>query len=423
MRYGRHDPNGTAAVEYILGASGMWKEIKPAEYIWNYYPDCATPNHPYNQNELIAAANGARFFTARDANCHLLLDWNQDGEIDTTSGGYAFHEHNGKGISGQSMGAPFTLFWFDDNWLARYMTEAYGRPAPNGLSGYTDFNRWKILGWDPSNWQPYKESNLIDQLALNGVYALATQNISGALEKWDRILFLSGFTYDADNQRYTYDNITESYHLGLFEILTGFLMDQPGLESSKRQELLSHWVSLRSNILSNQERSGSSLYGWRSELKKSDTLINTESIAANVLGLGAGALHVYEAGQAPLQMSSNNYFVRPHHVLSAVLGESTPGFMTNGPQQNFDLGTYQVDFFLRAPAPAGSMATLTIVDAQNNQVLAAQDILAKSMIPGNDWTRITLEISVTNPSNRLAFQTYWYGTANLDIAAIRVRKP
>jgi len=423
FQYGIHYPNGIAAVDYIFSSDGMWKEMNPIEYSWNYYEKCAVSDHPFRKSDLIAAANGTRFYTARDANCHLLLDRDQDGELDTTTGGFAFHEHNGIGINGQSTGTPFTVFWFDDNLLARFMTEAYNRPTPDGLSDFPDFTRWQILDADDTQWTPYPESDYIDQIALNGLFDLSTGDTESAIQKWNRILVLSGAEYDQEKQGFVYPNISESYHLGLFEILSGFLMDAPAVDTVKKQEIISHWVSLRSNILSFQETSGSRLLGWRSNVSDPNSLINTESIAVNVLGLGAGAIHVFEAGQAPLQVENQNYFVRPYHVLSAVKELSTPGFMTLGPNQNYPAGTYAVDFFLRAPAPLQTMATIDVLDAQTNQVLVSQDVLAKDMIHGNDWTRITLNFTVTNSDNRLEFRTYWHGTADMDIAVVRVRKP
>ena len=76
FRYGVHYPNGIAAVDYIFSSDGMWKEMNPIDYAWNYYENCAESDHPFGKGDLIAAANGTRLYTARDANCHLLLDWN-----------------------------------------------------------------------------------------------------------------------------------------------------------------------------------------------------------------------------------------------------------------------------------------------------------------------------------------------------------
>jgi hypothetical protein len=111
--YGRHYPNGAAAVAYAYGPEGMWKEMNPLEYKWNYYcggmPGCvlaAAPpaNHSTDKNALIAYAAGTHFTTALDANAHLLWDMNHDGEIDTSTGGFAFDEHNGKGAGGVAKG-------------------------------------------------------------------------------------------------------------------------------------------------------------------------------------------------------------------------------------------------------------------------------------------------------------------------------
>ena len=88
--YGKHFPNGNAAVNYIYGSDGTWKTLTNVQYIWNYYQQYATSNHPYDLTSLVNYANGTHQTTARDANGHLLLDFNHDGEIDVTSGGSSF---------------------------------------------------------------------------------------------------------------------------------------------------------------------------------------------------------------------------------------------------------------------------------------------------------------------------------------------
>ena len=69
------------------------------------------------------------------------------------------------------------------------------------------------------------------------------------------------------------------------------------------------------------------------------------------------------------------------------------------------------------------MATIDVLDTQTNQVLVSQDVQAKDMICGNDWTIISLNFTVTSSDNRLEFRTYWHGTADMDIAVVRVWKP
>ena len=424
FNYGRHYPYASRAVTYINGTNGTWKEMNPAEYQWNYYdyPD-NPPNHPFNRDCLIPYANGSHFTTARDADGHLLLDWNHDGEIDTNYGGFAFHEHSGKGESGQQQRTTFTHFWFDDNWLARYMNAAYGYPLPNGLSDYTDRTRWRLIGGDTQYWVLYPhDEDYVDQLVLNGLYYLAQGNINAALSKWDRIKTISNFYYNSSNQRYVYPNIDENYHYGLFQIFTSFLMDHPSVPSYKRHELMQHWVSIRSNIISYQEENSSGPIGWRTSnapcTSNNCPLINTETVAANVLGLGSGAKFTFEAGLYPLSMTNNNYFLRPHNVLSAVVGASNPGHMTYGPGWQLPAGSYEVDFFLRSPAPTGNIATIDVYNGASSQILDSQVI--NTMASNNEWSRYTLNFSVSG-ANNIEYRVYWHGNSNLDVAAIRVR--
>ena len=144
-------------------------------------------------------------------------------------------------------------------------------------------------------------------------------------------------------------------------------------------------------------------------------------------------MHVLEAGVAPLQMANNNYYLRvaeehgdpvDQYVLSAVKGvavESKAGFMTYGPYWQYPLGSYTVDFFLRAPAPTGKMATVEVYNANNGQFLAQKAVQANELADNNAWSRISLPITVTDVNNRLEFRVYWHGTTNLDVAAIRIR--
>jgi hypothetical protein len=125
------------------------------------------------------------YTTCRDANGHLLLDFNHDGEIDQTSipNQGAFHEHSARGLNNQLMGNPFTNFWFDDNWLARYMSQAYSKALPYGLSEYQDFTRWRILGGHDVYWKPYG-SDYFDTLALDGLYYITVGDLREAAVKF-----------------------------------------------------------------------------------------------------------------------------------------------------------------------------------------------------------------------------------------------
>ena len=79
--------------------------------------------------------------------------------------------------------------------------------------------------------------------------------------------------------------VAENYYFGLWLTLTSFLSN---LDPSDN-DLLQHWVSIRSSVLSNQEKSGTAtvngpFYGWTSQVGNTGSLINTESVSTNVLG-------------------------------------------------------------------------------------------------------------------------------------------
>ena len=143
--YGRHFPEGECAVNHIYGPLGTWKPLPAGtlKYVWNYYHNWATAAHPFNPGELISFANGKNCTTCRDANGYVLGDLDGDGEVDPGFGGAAFHEHNGVAGNGVQAGTPFTQFWFDDNFCAKHMTEAWGKPEPSGLPDENSFVRWR----------------------------------------------------------------------------------------------------------------------------------------------------------------------------------------------------------------------------------------------------------------------------------------
>ncbi len=424
--YGRHYPNGAAAVAYAYGPDGMWGHMDPLEYKWNYYSACANGAHPYDPSSLIAYANGTHFTTSGDANCHILCDVNHSGSLPVPDDcGHAFFEHDGKGQGGAASGVPFTQFWSDDNWLARYMSQAYGRTLADGLSEYADFTRWRILGGDGANWAPYGSDTYIDQIALDGLFYLATGRVTGgapsAVDRWSTLLGVSGSTYDAITQRYLYPSIDQNYHMALFKILTDQLLGESALDAATRATLVQHSESLRSDILDNQQTGGTTPLGWCTGIPAGGSLMNIESLAAGVLALAARANSVLEPGVGPMTSDAGTYFLRPYHVLSAVTGMSQPGYMTRGPGFEAPPGAYVVEFLLRAPMPAGTMATVDVYDAASGSVLAAHDVTAAEMGTGNTWTPITLPATIGSTCNRIEFRTRWTGTSNLDVGAIRVR--
>ena len=420
LTYGQHEPNGLSAVNYLYGPNGTWKALTEVEYIWNYYSQYATSTHPFDKTALINYADGSRHTTTRDANGHLLLDFNNDGELDAVGGGSAFHEHNAQSVAGVTQGLPFTNFWFDDNFLARYMSSAYGKAAPNGLWEPTDYTRWRILDGNTTSWTPYN-SDYFDTLALDGLYHLSNGNASTAIAKWDRMLAKSGVTYDAANQQVQYPNIVENYHLGLFKILTEQLLTHAALSSNKRDELVQHAVDQRSALLSSQEYSGATPIGWRSSITDANSLINTESVAVGALALGAGAQLSFEVGYSPMSNSNNNYFLRSYHVLSAVESLSSAGFMSYGPYRTLPTGNYSAAYLLRSPAPSGTMATVSVYDSNSGSLLATKNLNASDFSSNNRWTKVSLDFATGNNSNSLEFRIYWHDTANMDAAYIQVR--
>jgi hypothetical protein len=423
LTYGRHYPNGSAAVDYLYGVDGTWKDMTNIQYTYNFYSQYGTVNHPYNPGALIQEAK-TNNRTCRDANGHLLLDFNHDGEIDTSNGGFAFHEHNGKGINGSSLGSPFLNFWFDDNWLTRNMSVAYGKSTPNGLSQYTDFSRWSVMDGATAYFTPYGGA-YFDQLALDGLYYFNLGQITNAVNKWDAIKNSSGAAWDGSNQRYTYNNINEVYHLGLWLTLSANLMDDTRVAAAKRVEILQHYVSGRSLLLSWQEKLNGTgpLLGWRSDINSTSSLINTETVSCCVLGLGANAKYLFEAGKSPLSYNTNkNYFLRSHNVLSAAKeGGSQPGYMSYGPYWNFPTGSYTIDFLVRAPGPSGNMISIDVYDSNSGRVLASRTVAAGEFNSGNQWTKCALGFSTSNINNSLEFRCYWNGTANMDLAFLRLK--
>lgn len=424
FQYGRHIPAGEEAVNYIYSDSeGTWKYIDDLNYIWNYYEHFATDTHPFDREALIAAADGNTLFTARDANGYLLCDFNKNLEIDPDERhcGYAFHEHSGKGVNGTSRGNPFSQFWLDDNWLARYMSEAYGRPHPNGIVAHPDtFMRWRILGADSTNWFPYN-SDHFDTLALDGLYFITRGDLSNAIRVWNRSLEKSLAIYINDLQQYEYPGIHENYHMGLWKIFTEMILDE-NIESNLRHRVIQHAVSLRSQILNNQEKDDKgNRFGWISNIGVYTSLINTEGVSVNSLALGANSKLVFEADSSPMSVG-NGFFKREYHAVSAVVGLSFPGYLSFGPNIPLPSGSYTIQFCLRAPNPINNIAVVDIFDVTDSRVI-------RSMVLGinhfqavpNQWNLIEMAVSISAEMHSYEFRTYWNGKSNLDISYVRVK--
>lgn len=338
FHYGVDVPHGVAAVEYAYSAEGMWRDLTGLTYGPNYYPDHkyltprpavlrSAPPHRPDRAALIrlARAPGARY-TARDANGHLL---------DGPAGGFAFHEHNGRGAGGVRIDQPFHQFWYDDNWLARIMARTYGRPEPDGLTDHGDHVRWRILTGDP-NWTPHDRAVLPglagapDRLALDGLYHLATGRPAVAVRKWRRIVARAGRTWGEATR------FTENYHLGLAKVLAEQLLAHG---AGDRDELIQHSAALRAAIVARQQPRA----GWTSGVRpEPPTLMNIETLAVNVLALGAGALRTYapDAGPDPLGPGAwiAEFVVRgaPTTLTVADSASRVLGERRTGPADRFD---------------------------------------------------------------------------------------
>lgn len=434
FQYGRHYPNGVAAVEYIYSSEGTFKPLSSVTYGFNYYPECHTTAHQYGRQWLINNVTGSFQATALDADGHLLLDFNHDGEIDVTSGGSAFQEHNARGAGNAQVGQPFNMFWFDDNWLARYMAQAYGRQQPDGLHDYgppgagaegtcdPDIRtRWRILGGD-TRWRPYN-GDQFDRLALDGLYHLALGDLQAAVNKWRAILDKSGYFYDFHTGVHEYPEFHENYHIGLFKILTEQLIASGQLGTYWESQLIQHSVDLRGVIVASQQRDATHRYltGWTSGRPAGTHIMNTESIAINSLALGAGARTAFVPGQAPMFAQPNGYVSDATGVLSADDLTATRGHMTYGPYLEYPAGTYTVDFVVRAFGPSGTVADLDVYDARAGRILAQRSITSTALGSEGRWVRVSLPITVGATPNQLEFRTWWHGNSPFQIAEIRVR--
>lgn len=85
--FGQHFPFGQEAIDYLYGPQGTFHDLQNVIYEYNYYEQYATNDHPYDKSALIGMSNGTTLTTCRDANGHLLLDFDHDYELDVSSAG------------------------------------------------------------------------------------------------------------------------------------------------------------------------------------------------------------------------------------------------------------------------------------------------------------------------------------------------
>jgi hypothetical protein len=453
-RYGVNYPYGLGAVDFAYSTpDGMWKDLNGMRYGPNRYFRFFIPHeeeryepvpHEVNEKSLedLAGTPESRY-TALDINSHLLYDFDRDKILDLAPTGFAFHEHEGRGKNGEKPVAdqrPYHVFWFDDNWLAQYMAKAYGRTPPTGLSDYGNPTqvRFRIVSGD-TNWTPYDRAVPhaaadADRLALDGLYYLAAGPQTTAMTKWNDLLVKAGATFNTTTRLFTYPNLSENYHVGLFKLLTDqILAHHAGLTGTDQRVLALHSVSLRAAIIKNQQRRNGTgqLLGWTTDVNLNThptSLMNTESLAVNALALGAGAKHVYSPGQAPLQTTAaNRYNLTSDGILQAIPGTSAAGHMTFGPNHTLAPGTYNVDFVLRSRNPISGtrVANLDVYDARSNSIVGEQPVNAAQFLSDGSYDRfirVTVPITITSADNSLEFRVWWDGGSSpLEVAEIRVR--
>lgn len=460
--YGIQQPQGLDAVTYLYSADGTWRTFKnlvdpqdtsPGQIPqYGYY--CGWSGAVSNQSpigtwgssacpaisaspyqplpDLIALANGHTDTSVPGANEDTLARLAyQPAGTRTGVSGQAFEEHAGRGAGGAldcgRRKCDFSQFWFDDNWLARYMSEAYGAPPPDGLWAPPGFNRWAILGGGTSGWTPYPSpGGYIDQLCLNGLYDVDTGNATAAYALLSSALSLTGESYSSADQQYEYPLVYSEYYLGLMAILNDTLLESGAFSGAEQNHLVQQSVSLHSNILTDQQQSGSGPIGWTTgdgTASRTAGLINTETTSIMVLALSTAAKYTFEPGLAPASSPCKTCFQRPYHVLSAVTGlTAADEYMTDGPGLHLPPGQYKIEFYLRTPlALSGNLASLEVDDKHSGVILASRLVSGTSMAAGNQWTLFAIPVTVTDPDNRMAFRVYWYGGMNLDVRAIRVR--
>jgi hypothetical protein len=446
-RYGINYPYGVGAVDWVYGPDGLWRDVTGLQYWFNRYNEFFIPHRvelpnkqgilaePHHVNPTGLESQVVTYKqTALDVNQHLLFDANpRDFDLDPGVGGNAFFEHNDMGKDGVTGTRPYQVFWFDDNWLARHMAQAYERPRPNGLSEPGDQVRYRILSGD-QNWTSYTHNDLakdhVDRLALDGLYYLSKGPQSTATEIWQKILTVARAALGSDGL-YSYPGLTENYKLGLSKLLADqMLVHHTGLSAADQRVLLLHSVSLRSLIIQNQQRRGGTgpLLGWTTAVnlqQEPGSLMNIETLAVNALALGAGAKTVYSAGQAPLQThASGNYERTPTGLLRAVPGTSSPGHMTFGPNITLAPGNYTADFVMRSTSPvAGTqVANVEVFNARPNApVVAPIQPVNANQFDGDRFVRISVPFTVSSTDNSLEYRVWWYGGSPLDVAEIRIR--
>ena len=181
-------------------------------------------------------------------------------------------------------------------------------------------------------------------------------------------------------------------------------------------------MSLHAALLALQEKDADgNRLGWRTGTTE-HALINTETTSVAVLALGANASWVLEPGHVPLRSAPGNY-THEHETLSAVAGQSVPGYIVFGPFWALEPGSYDVEFALRSPAARVESPLATIEVYDGSAVVAVKVIEGADAPIGNQWHRYRLAAEVGNASNLAEFRVFWHGAYDLDVGSIRVTQP
>ncbi len=86
ISFGRHYPHGNAAVVYLYGLNGTWREMKGLQYRENKIDHADNPSHHPTKTDMDISS---LLLTYKDEEKNLLCDFNFDGEIDNNINGWA----------------------------------------------------------------------------------------------------------------------------------------------------------------------------------------------------------------------------------------------------------------------------------------------------------------------------------------------
>ncbi len=105
--------------------------------------------------------------------------------------------------------------------------------------------------------------------------------------------------------------------------------------------------------------------------------------------------------------------------MSAVVGLSDVGRMTNGPYIELPNGDYIVDCYLRSPVTTADFGSVVVQD----DVSGYQVSKSVTLIPySNQWVVVSQSFTVSSTPNQMEYSFVWNGNANVDLAFIRVRQ-